>query len=265
MNLSLYQLGWKKNWKLLTIFILVITMYVSVVTLLYDPEMSNILTQFSEYMPEMMSAFGMGNIATNLVEFLANYLYGFLLIIFPMVFIIIVSNQLVAKYIDDTSMVYLLASPNSRNKIIRTQIAVLLSLLFSLVLYTTLIGIAASELFFPNELDTIGFIMINIGLFSLLIAMTGICFFFSCIATDTKFSLGASIGITVFFYLMQMLSGMGTQFEFLKYTTLFTLFNPNELLGQSTVFYASIPILLIIGFIFFLLSTLYFKKRDLSI
>ena len=67
-------------------------------------------------MPEIMSAFGMANTGSTLTEFLSNYLYGFLLLVFPMILEIILANKLVVKYVDIGSMAYLLSTPNSRNK-----------------------------------------------------------------------------------------------------------------------------------------------------
>lgn len=70
----------------------------------------------------MMAAVGMTGVAANLLEWIKIYLYGFLMILFPLIFIIILVNKLVASYIDNGSMASLLATPNSRGKIIRTQL-----------------------------------------------------------------------------------------------------------------------------------------------
>ena len=72
-------------------------------------------------MPEMMAAFGMTSIGDTLIEFLSAYLYGFLFMILPMVFSIMLANKLIMGYIDNGSMAYLLATPNTRFKIVFTQ------------------------------------------------------------------------------------------------------------------------------------------------
>ena len=66
----------------------------------------------AESMPQIFAAFGMGEVGTTLLEFITGYLYGMLFVIFPAVFIIILSNRLVAKYVDNGSMACLLASPH---------------------------------------------------------------------------------------------------------------------------------------------------------
>ncbi|MGE7787901.1 hypothetical protein [Lysinibacillus sp. NPDC096259] len=63
-------------------------------------------------MPELMSAFGMSNKGNTLIEFLSTYLYGFLLLMLPLVFIIMSANKLIMGYIDNGSTAYLIATPN---------------------------------------------------------------------------------------------------------------------------------------------------------
>ena len=63
----------------------------------------------------------MTGIATSLIEFIKIYLYGFLMLIFPMIFIIIITNMTIMKYVDSGSMANLLSTNNSRRKIILTQ------------------------------------------------------------------------------------------------------------------------------------------------
>ena len=48
--------------------------------------------------------------AADLLGFMISYLYGFILLVFPMVFCILRANGLVAKYVDRGSMACLLAA-----------------------------------------------------------------------------------------------------------------------------------------------------------
>lgn len=76
-----------------------------------------ILADLEKAMPQLMNMVGMSGTETTLV--------GFIMLIFPMVFAIIMGNSLVAKRVDSGSMAYLLSAPVSRAKIVFTQIKVL--------------------------------------------------------------------------------------------------------------------------------------------
>ena len=123
MNLTLYRKELKGSWKLLIIFAAILTMYISMIISMYDPEMADALKQFEELMPELMAAVGMVGGQDTLMGFMTSYLYGMILLVFPMVYIIIRANGLIAKYVDNGSMTTLLSAPVKRTKIAATQYA----------------------------------------------------------------------------------------------------------------------------------------------
>lgn len=120
---------------MLVIFAAVLTMYVTIIIEMYDPEMMKMLDTFNQIMPEIMNAVGMDSSATSFLGFLVSYLYGFILLIFPMVFSILRGNGLIAKYTESGAMWVLTAAPVKRIKIVCTQLAVLLSGVFLLMIY----------------------------------------------------------------------------------------------------------------------------------
>lgn len=86
MNLALYKREMKGSIKLLLIFGAIITMYVSIIISMYDPDLMKTLNSFAEAMPELMASVGMKADAATLIGFMVSYLYGFILLIFPMLF-----------------------------------------------------------------------------------------------------------------------------------------------------------------------------------
>ena len=255
----------KANYKLFIIFAAVLAMYISIILSMFDPAMGEMLQGFAETMPELMAAFGMANPGSTLIEFMATYLYGFLLLVFPMVFSIILANKLVARYVDRGSMAYLLATPNTRKKIVSTQAFFLMINLALLILFVTLMGIITSEIMFPGELDITKFILINIGLFCLHICISGICFFASCIANDTKLAYSISAGVPAAFYLLQMLANMGGKLEDLKYATIFTLFDTNKTISGDSNAIWMCTILIVLGLLLYGIGIWKFTKRDLTL
>jgi ABC-2 type transport system permease protein len=208
---------------------------------------------------------GMNGDSSSLMGFLITYLYGFLFILFPMIVTIILSNKLIASHTDKGSMAYLLSSPNSRTKIVFTQMKVLGTFITCLLIYITFLSIAVSHFMFPGELVINKFLLLNLGLLILHFCISGICFLASILSNETKTSLIFGAGIPVVFFLIQMLSNMGGKLEVLKYFSIFTLFDPNGLINGTTNSYIMIQLLLFIGIILFSFSVYIFKKRDLSV
>ena len=260
----LFKKELKSNYKVILIFMAVLTLYICSIISMFNPKSTEALDELIKSMPELMKAFGMESTGNTLIEFLTSYLYGFLILIFPMIFEIILANKLVVRYIDRGSMAYLLSTPIKREKLIMTQAVFMWISIAILIIYVTTIGIVFSEVMFPGDLDINKFIMLNTVVYILHIAISGICFLASCISNDTKlyFSIGA--GIPIAFYLIQMLATMGEKLEYLKYFTIFTLFNTKDIIaGKSIV----LPILslLCISILLYGLGIIIFSKRDLPL
>lgn len=265
INFTLYKRELKKSIKLLFIFAAILTLYISVIIRMYNPEMLETLDRFVEVMPEIMSAVGMSTGATSLVGFMISYLYGFILLIFPMIFCILRGNSLISGYVDRGSMVILLAAPVKRSTIARTQISVLLSGIFLLLMYATILEITVASLSFPGELELSGLLLLNAGLLCLHICIGSICFLFSCIFSDTKYSIGFGAGIPALMYLLQMLANTGEQAETAKYFTLFTLFTPDQLASGEFCAILKSVVLLTGAVILYAAGILIFRKKDLCI
>lgn len=167
INWTLYKREMKGSIKLLVIFGAIITMYVSIIVSMYDPEMMATLDSFVEVMPEMMAAVGMSAGATSLLGFMISYLYGFILLIFPMVFCILRGNGLIAKYVDRGSMVALVAAPVKRRTVAFTQMKVLGIGIFLLIAYVTVLELIIAQISFPGELVLSELLTLNAGLLCL--------------------------------------------------------------------------------------------------
>lgn len=96
INQTLFKRELKANFKVFIIIFAVLMMYTTIITGMFDPELGSVLEQFTQVMPELMNAFGMANPGTTLIEFLSSYLCGFLYLIFPLIFEMMVANQLVS-------------------------------------------------------------------------------------------------------------------------------------------------------------------------
>lgn len=262
---TLFWYEWKRSLKLLIIFILVLTMYTTIIIQMYDPKMMETLDNFYKIMPEIMAAVGMTPGSVSLLGFMVSYLYGFIYLIFPMIFTIIKANGLIASYVDKGTMVSLLAAPVSRKKVVLTQLFVLLVNLICLFAYTTILEIILCQSMFPKEFIVKDLIALNACLFSLHLAIAGICFLASCWFNDMRYSLLVGAGIPLLMYIIQMLANVSNNLKNLQYLTIFSLFNGSGILQHEKEAMLGGILLLGLAIILFIGGCIRFCKKDMII
>ena len=265
INMALYKREMKGSIKLLIIFGAIMTMYVSIIINMYDPQMMKTLDSFAEVMPELMASVGMKANAANLLGFMVSYLYGFILVIFPMIFCILLGNALIAKYVDKGSMVSLIAAPIKRRTIAFTQMKVLVSGIVLLILSNTIVELICAESGFPGKLDIKELVILNGGLLCLHLLIGGICFLSSCIFSDTKYSIAFGAGIPTFMYVLQMLANVGGNAEKAKYFTFFTLFHPDGLIAGESSAIVGAFVLFMGAVMLYAFGIMIFERKDLHI
>lgn len=267
ISLPLFRRNMVSALKLIFIFLLILALYNSVIIYMFDPALADMLNDYQEAMPEMMAAVGMTGAGETLIEFIHTYLYGFIMLLIPMIFTIILTNKLLMKYVDNGSMACLLATPNSRGTIIFTQLLSIMMSIAILIIAASAIGYACCEIMFPGDLDITKYVALNASTLLFQLAIGGIAFIAACIFNESKgyFVIGA--GLPLIFYIVQMMANMGGDLENLKYATIFTLFPGAQIVSAS----ASNEVLLcnlILGGIALVLYTfgaVYFTKKDLSL
>lgn len=265
MSFTLLKTVFIRNWTLLLIFFGVLTMYMTVMISMYDPNEMEALISMLKLLPEdLMKAMGFSNVVTDLTGYLASWLYGLLMFGFPMVYCIILGSRLVAKMVDNSSFAYLLSTPNSRVKIIITQgvyalasVALLFAALFG-------VGVLISTVMLPNTLDIGAFFSLNFTTMLVNMVVMMISFFFSCFFNETKLSLAFGAGFPIAFLFMNMLGGASADIEILKKLSIYGFYDPmklvhgGEIMGINLVYIGIIAIL-------FVASVLIFKKKRLPL
>lgn len=262
MSFTLLKTTFKKNWLLLVIFFGVLTMYLSIMISMFDPDdMAAIMDMIKVFPADLMKAMGFSSLATDLTGYLASWLYSLLMFGFPMVYCIILGNRLVAKLVDNGSFAYLLSTPNSRVKIVVTQgvyalvsLAVLFAALFG-------VGVLISESLYPGHLDVSAFFRLNFTTMLVNMTVMMISFFFSCVFSDTKKSLGLGAGIPIAFLLMNMLGGASTDAEILKDISIYGFYDPMELVAGTNMLKINLVYMVMIVILFFAGVRIFKKKR----
>lgn len=261
----LFKKEWKANYKIFLIFIAVLTLYTSVIVAMFDPKLGESLNAMKESMPQIFAAFGMTDPGLTMLDFLTNYLYGFIFIVIPFIYIIIMCHRLMSRYIDKGSMAYLLATPHTRTKVMMTQLGVLLSGLMMLIVYAVLLIIGCSTMLFDETIELGKFLMTNVGLLSIQMFFACICYLCACCFNETKFSIGIGAGIGIASILIQMLSQVSDKMEFLKYMTPLTLFDAKGLQSFEQSAVIGMVVLFLVSIAAIIFAQVCFKKRDLPL
>lgn len=264
-NKALFKLEWKSNYKILIIFCLVLTMYITIMISMFDPELGSILDEFAKSMPEIMAMVGMSGVTTTLIEFISSYLYGFIMIAVPLIFSVLLTLRLVVKKVDTGVMGYLLSSGIERKAVWFTQLLVVITNLAVLIIFATTLGIVCSQLMFAGALDIKSFINLNIGVLILHLAMAGFCFMCSCIFNEYRIASLFGAGVPIIFIMIQMLSNMHGSMNVLKYVTLLTLFDPTRIIVGDGEGYLMLGVLIVVAGICFSIGGIVFNKKSMSL
>lgn len=240
-------------------------MYVAIMVNLYDPAMRSALDNLSKTMPQLMSALGIHPDSSGLLGFLITYLYGFILLLFPMLYSVIRANGLVARYVERGSIVSLLAAPVKRSTVALTQLTVLVGGLSLLIIYTTVLELVLGKLSFPHEPLGGGLLRLNLGLWALQMLIAGISFFASSVFNESRLSLGFGAGLPTVMLLLKMLSDMSPRVDKLRWLTFFSLYDPKRLVVGDLNAWLSISILLLLAILLMLMAVVDFARKDLHI
>lgn len=126
-------------------------------------------------------------------------------------------------------------------------------------------GIILSGSMFPGELDIGSFLLLNFYSLLTFYAIGGICFFFSCLFNDAKYSLAFGAGVPIAFFLLNMLANVGDKFNWLSYLSLFTLMDSAKIISGDPFITTAAIILVLVAVITFGGGILIFDRKNLPI
>lgn len=263
---TLFKHDLKENKILILSFTAILLLYGMISVSMFSPESAAAMEGFLDSMPEaMINMMGFDILGGEITAYVANYLYGFIMLIFPIIFLIMLGSKLINRHVDTGSMQFIMTTPYSRIRIALTQaIFFAVSLIFVLV-FNIIAIMLLSEAMFPGTLDYDGFLMLNFVTLSIHLLLAGVVFFFSAFFNDASYCLGTSSGLLFAFFILNMLRKLGEETEFLKYFTLFSLIDIDHILaGGGNGLWAGI-LTLLSAVVVFASAIIYFDKKSLII
>jgi ABC-2 type transport system permease protein len=249
----------KSNFKLLLIFTAVLCVLLSIIMTVFTPSTMESINSASGNLPFNP----LGNIST-LINFLANQYFGMFAFIFPMIYLIMVGNRMIAGQVDRGSMAYNLSTPITRTQITFTNALFLAGSLILMFVLVAGVGVGVASIVQPNVLNNEVFLHLTIGEYLLQFAISGIVFCASCVFNRSNHSLVVGAGLPILFFTTNLLAGMSKDLEFLRHFSLITLFDTNSIInGQNYI--VKLIVLAATAIILYAIGMKVFKEKDLPL
>lgn len=244
-----------------------------------DDELTSSLTQsLLESLPgevsDALEEVGQLDLYSLIVGSIFYKMAGLLL---PIIFMIMVSNNLIAGQVDSGSMAYILSTSTKREQVTFTQAVYLAGSLFAMFVCTTITSVVCLAIVQKPEisLDYGQIILLNLGAFITIFAMSGICFCASCWFDRSKRSMAIGGGLSMFFLVATMLGLFGSPvlpsivrletLNMFNYVSIISLFDVISIIDKTTAFIWKFVILIAIGLAGYIIGSVKFKKKDLPL
>ncbi len=173
----------------------------------------------------------------------------------------ILGSNILLKEESDKTIEYLNSLPVTRNKIVFSK---MLSGLIYIVLMVLFIGIFNFiGLTLSGNFEIKQYLLLSITpLFSSFVVYF-LCLFISTFTHKTKKMLGISLGIVFLSYILQTLSTLSSNVEFLKYFSAFTLADIRNVIINNSINFVMILLSIVISIMFLILTLVNYNKKEL--
>ena len=266
MNKTLFVADFKATWGVMAFIVFMLLIYVSTAVAMYDPTSIQKMEDMFNLLPEgMLKAFGFDNLGTNLTGYLGHYFYGFIMIVFPIIYIALAANKLIARHVDSGSMAYLLTTPNTRVRIATTQAVYLLASLAVIFVVDVGILMLMTESLHPGLLDVGRFLLLNLVTYLTLAVVAGIGFFFSCLFNEARYSLAVGAGVPIVFLLAKMISEISSDLEWVRFFSLYSILDVDRILSSNSYAFVTSLILLAVLLVLNTAAIRVFDRKSLAI
>lgn len=245
-----------------------------IATLIEEDLTTSFLASVPQDVSDALNELGQMDLYSMIVGSIFFKMAGLLL---PIIYMIMASNNLVAGQVDSGSMAYVLSTSTKRKQVMFTQALFLASSLLAMFVCTFLtsfvcfhfVELSNSVLTYPKLL------LLNVGAFLAMFAMSGISFFASCFFNRSKYSMSVGGGLNIFFLVATMLGLFGSKvlpsvirlssLNAFNYVSVISLFDVISILDLSGAFIWKFAILIAIGLVGYIFGARKFCKKDLPL
>lgn len=224
-------------------------------------EMEVLYTMFP---PEFLEAFGMGEGGLDMSSFYGWFgVEGFLFVnLIGGSYAAILGGSILSKEEDDKTIEFLLSKPISRSKILFGKALVVL---MNLLLMNILVG-AVLLIAFMIYGDVNGMVWFLYSFAPLILQMifASLSFLISVFVTKSRKVLSIALGIVIGTYVIDLISKLTDEFEFLKYMSPYEFINAVTIVNDEMLNPIYLIISVIIIGVSFALAWLFYRKKDIT-
>lgn len=233
----------------------------------------SLLDSLPSEVSDALEDIGQADLYTLIVGSIFYKLAGLLL---PIIYMIMASNNLISGQVDSGSMAYVLSTSIKRKTVAFTQAVYLVGSLLAMFLLTTATGCVCLAIVGTDIGLTYGkLLLLNLGAFLVLFALSGLNFFTSCYFDRSKRSMAIGGGLSIFALVAAMLGLFGSpvipkvvrldSLNYFNYTTIISMFDVVSIMDGTTVFVWKFAILAVLGLIGLIAGSVKFTKKDLPL
>ena len=233
----------------------------------------SLLDSLPEEVSDAIEDIGQADLYTLIVGSIFYKLAGLLL---PIIYMIMASNNLISGQVDSGSMAYVLSTSIKRKTVAFTQAVYLVGSLLAMFLLTTATGCVCLAIVGTDIGLTYGkLLLLNLGAFLVLFALSGLNFFTSCYFDRSKRSMAIGGGLSIFALVAAMLGLFGSpvipkvvrldSLNYFNYTTIISMFDVVSIMDGTTTFIWKFAILAVLGLVGLIAGSLKFTKKDLPL
>ena len=234
---------------------------------------ASFLSTLPKEVSDALEEVGQADLYSLIVGSIFYKLAGLLL---PIIYMIMASNNLISGQVDSGSMAYVLSTSTKRSTVVFTQAAYLIGSLFAMFSLTTATGCVCLSLVTEEvELTYGNLILLNVGAFLVLLALSGFCFFTSCIFDRSKRSMAIGGGLSIFALVAAMLGLFGSPvipsvvrldaLNNFNYATIISMFDVVSIIDGTNAFIWKFVVLGAAGILGYVIGSIRFTKKDLPL
>ena len=256
----------KLNLKSFIIWLLILLIMFTLVYLIYPyfityDTMKDLDEMMKTFPPELLKAFNMdmSSISTAYGWFKTE---GFTFVLLIMgIFSAFLGGNILLKEENDKTIEYLESLPIKRNTIVTHKNIVSIIYIFLMVIIFGLFNYISLSII--GDFDHKQFILLSITPLFICLPLYSINLFISTFLHKNKKSISIGLGMVFIFYLLNILSELTEEVEFLKYFSIYTLADTRNVISDVTINPILVLISLFLTIIFIVGTYINYNKKEL--
>ena len=259
----------KHNGKPITAYAIGTSLYLLMLAALYPSMMKSGLLEakLQALPPEVLKAFQYDKVTgfDNVLDLLGGNYYGLIFQIIASLFLLSLAARLLARPIDNGELILYLAAPITRHQYTASAMIVMMIASTCLVLCNTFVLLLADWFVSGVSIDGMTLVRFQVNALFVLYAIGGFTLSVATLFDDERRAFSIAGGVLVLSIVLTIGAGLSEKMDWMRYGSIFSLFNTQQLLDGAGDLFLHLSILAGISLFFNVSAFLSFRKRSLSI